>query len=150
VPWTGASPAPLAWRIEKEPSSQATLRSGPEGAVVEYRLGGDRSRSPYVAVASDLHGARFSAIEAALTSSRPMRVSVQVRAGDGARWGQSVYVDSSNRLYRIPLASMRSMDGGSGAPSAASIDSALLVVDLTNAVPSGAGAFIIRSLAAVR
>ena len=145
-PWTGALAPPLPWRVEKPPASAATMRSGPEGVVVEYRLGADRSRSPYVALATDIHDPRFTAIEAALTSRRPMRISIQVRAADGSRWGQSVYVDSSDRLYGIPLASMRSMDGRAAAPSAASVTSVLLVIDLTNAVPGSAGEFTVRSL----
>jgi hypothetical protein len=146
LPWSGALAAPLPWRVEKEPSSGATLRSGPRGVVVEYRLGADRTRSPYVAVATDVHDGRFTAIEAALTSSRPMRISIQVRSADSRRWGQSVYLDPSDRLYRIPLVAMRSMDGGSATPSASSVTAVLLVVDLTNAAPRSAGEFTVRSL----
>jgi hypothetical protein len=146
LPWSGALAPPLPWRVEKEPSSDATLRSGPRGLVVEYRLGADRTRSPYVAVETDVRDGRVTAIEAALASTRPMRISIQVRTADSRRWGQSVYLDPSDRLYRIPLAAMRSMDGGSAAPATSSLTAVLLVVDLTNAVPGSAGEFTVRSL----
>ena len=146
VPWTGALAAPLPWIDEKDPSSTATVHAGALGVVADYRLGADRSRSPYVALAADVHDAAFGTIEAALTADRPMRVSVQVRAGQRGRWGQSIYVDSSDRLYRIPLTAMRSMEGGGPPPPASSITSILLVVDLTNALPGSAGRFTVRSL----
>jgi hypothetical protein len=146
VPWTGALAAPLAWRIEKEASSSVAMRSSAAGVVLEYRLGTDRARSPYVALATDVHTSRMAAIEAALTADRPLRVSIQVRVRDGSRWGQSLYVDSSDRLFRVPLEALRSPVGSGGKPSAGSVVSILLVIDLTNAFPGSAGRLTLRSL----
>jgi hypothetical protein len=146
VPWTGALAAPLAWRIEKEASSFEAMRSSAAGIVLEYRLGTDRARSPYVALATDVHTSRMAAIEAALTADRPLRVSIQVRVRDGSRWGQSLYVDSSDRLFRVPLEALRSPVGSGGKPSAGSVVSILLVIDLTNAFPGSAGRLTLRSL----
>lgn len=149
VPWTGAVAPPAPWHIEKEASSSATLQAAASGVALEYRLGFDRSRSPYVAIATDVHERRFSAIEAALTAPRPMRVSVQVRTGESGRWEHSVYVDASTRLVRIPLDGMRRIEGSLEHPASSSITSVLLVVDLTNAIPGSSGAFTVRSLALI-
>lgn len=149
IPWTGAFAAPMQWRIEKAPSSSATLKAGPSGIALDYRLGGNRSVSPYVAMAADVRNQSFAALEIALASGAPMRVSVQVRVGESGRWGRSVYVDTSDRLVRIPLSQMRQIDGSIEHPAPESITSVLLVVDLTNALPGASGTFTVLSLALV-
>ena len=123
--------------------------SGPSGIALDYRLGGNRSVSPYVAMAADVRNQSFAALEIALASAAPMRVSVQVRVGESGRWGRSVYVDTSDRLVRIPLSQMRQIDGSIEHPAPESITSVLLVVDLTNALPGASGTFTVLSLALV-
>ena len=146
VPWTGALAPPLAWRVEKDSSSSGTLQTTDAGVTLDYQLGSDRTRSPYVAIVSDMHDQAFGSIEAALTSKQPMRVSVQVRAGENGRWGRSVYVDQSDRLVRVPLKAMRSLDGTAGPPPSTFLTSVLVVIDLTNATPGSAGRLQIRSV----
>jgi hypothetical protein len=155
VPWTGATFPPAAWHVEKESASSETLSSGPPGVRVLYSLSSSffthsasptaGEGSPFVAVATDLHDRSFTSVEVGLTGEHPMRISVQVRTADGRRWGSSVYVDQTNRLFSVPLASMRSFDDGGAAPASSSITSVLLVVDLTNARPGSSGSFEIRS-----
>jgi hypothetical protein len=146
VPWTGAIAAPRPWRVEKESSSSATLETTSRGIALDYRLGTQRAHSPYVAAVTDVHDQPFTAIEAALSAMGPMRLSIQVRAGESGRWGASVYVDSSVRLFRVPLSAMRGMGAASPPPAATSITSVLLVVDLINAVPGSTGRVEIRGL----
>jgi len=149
VPWTGALAAPLVWHVEHDASSSAAVEARPAGTALEYHLGSDKSRSPYAAMATDISGRSFSAVEAAIVAAGPMRVSIQVRTGESGRWGRSVYVDGSDRLVRIPLTAMRRIDGPIDHPSSAAITSALVVVDLTNAVPGSSGSFTVRSFVLV-
>jgi hypothetical protein len=146
VPWTGSFSAPVPWRIEKEPSSSGELETTSAGATLTYGLGQDRQNSPFVALATDLRGESFSAIEAALSSSRPTRVSIQGRADGTGRWGSSVFVDSSNRLVRIPLSALRSMEHGGPIPPSTSLTSILIVIDSTNTPPGASGRLTVRSL----
>ncbi len=147
VAWAGALEPPMPWRVEKDSASSETLQPTTSGVMALYHLASvSFPASPYVALATDIRDRAFTAVEAALTSDRPMRISVQVRAGDKGRWGSSVYVDSADRLFRIPLAAMRSLDGDVPLPPSAALTSVLLVVDLTNASPGSSGRFTVRSL----
>ncbi|HEV7810260.1 MAG TPA: hypothetical protein VGO64_06660, partial [Candidatus Limnocylindrales bacterium] len=87
------SAAPFPWRIEKDPSSSAVLRTSARGVVLEYKLGDGPRNSQFVALATDLQHQAFNAIDLALAGDRPARISVQVRGADGSRWGRSYYVD---------------------------------------------------------
>src|SRR5262249_21176740 len=84
--------APFPWRIEKDPGSSAILRTPDRTAELEYRLAPGERNSQFVALATDVHDAVFSALRFALQSDRPSRVWVQVRTADGRRWGRSFYV----------------------------------------------------------
>jgi hypothetical protein len=143
--------APFPWRIEKDPVSQASLRAGAHSAEFDYRLAeGDRA-SQYAALASDVSGQRFRAVELALTARRPSRIAVQVRTADGHRWGTSFFVDERVHLIHAALAEMREFGDPDGrSPDPAAVTSILLVVDLTNAAPGQSGRFTIESSALVK
>jgi hypothetical protein len=137
---------PFPWRIEKDPSSSATLRTSDHEAALEYKLGDGPRSSQFVALGTDLRRATFSEIGLALAGDRPLRVSVQVRRADGGRWGRSFYVDPAGSVLRVPLSALRAIGGPPGsAVSATDVTSILLVVDLTNAAPGRAGTLRVLS-----
>jgi hypothetical protein len=151
---TEADIAPFPWRIEKDPLSSAILRSSAHAVELQYTLGGGARNNQFVALATDLQPSplqNFETIHLGLVSERPMRLSVQLRRGDGRRWALSVYVDSSPAAISLPVSALRPI--GQGSPQsvdAREASSLLLVIDLTNAVPGHAGDLRILSSALVK
>jgi hypothetical protein len=150
-PFTPSS-TPFPWRIEKDPASSAILRTAGNVTELEYKLADGPRNSQFVALASDLRGQTFRAMDFHLGSDRPARVGVQVRIEDGRRWGRSFYVDPAGTEVHAVLAAMRAVGqtGIPGPPTPESITSILLVLDLTNAAPGRAGRLTIRSSALVK
>jgi hypothetical protein len=144
LPVVAANIPPFPWRIEKDPSSSATLHSGATEATLEYKLAEGERADQFVAVASDLHGTP-GAIELSLAADRPMRVSVQLRSVDGFRWARSYYVDPRGSALRVPVSSLVAIPPSAGPVRDA--QSLLLVVDLTNAQPGRTGTLRILSSA---
>ena len=146
--------APFPWRIEKDPSSSGVLRTNETEAVLEFKLGEGARANQFVALASDLRQQAFSVIELSLAGDRPMRVSVQLRAADGRRWGRSYYADPSGSTLRIPVAALRrigaALTAGESQVDSTAATSLLLVVDLTNANPGRSGKLTVRASAFVR
>jgi hypothetical protein len=137
---SGSRIAPFPWRFEKDDSSSAIVRTRPYEAELEFRLGSEEGRSPFVALATDIERAAFSAIDLELAANQPMRVSVQVREGERGRWGTSMYVDPAGSARRITLSRMRRLAGPVEEISdSRQLTSILLVVDLTNAAPGQRG-----------
>jgi hypothetical protein len=139
APPARAAIAPFPWRIEKDPASSAILRTTDRAAEIEYRLAPGERNSQFVAVATDVHDAVFTALRFALQSDRPSRVWVQVRTADGHRWGRSYYVDPAGSEIMARLEDLRPMAGERGKPYPATLTSILLVIDLTNASPGHGG-----------
>ena len=141
------------WHIESSPGSSGEIVQAAGGGVsMRYRLAEDRRSSPFAALAVDLPAvpAEVSEITLKARSAAPMRVSVQLRfAGDHARWGRSVYVDSAERDVRVPVSSLRPMGpaGPPGRPSIAEAATLLFVVDLTNAAPGARGSLALTDVA---
>jgi hypothetical protein len=132
--------ASFPWRIEKDPASSATLGTADHSVELEYRLADGARHSQFVALATDVRFQAFNGIWLGLESDRPSRVSVQVRASDGRRWGRSYYVDPAGSEINARLGTMRPIgENATGVPSPNVVTSILLVVDLTNAVPGQAG-----------
>jgi hypothetical protein len=141
---------PFPWRIEKDPSSSAILRTSGNEVSLEYKLGAGERNNQFVAVATDLQKQAFSAIDLSLVGDRPLRVSVQVRRADGRRWGRSSYVDQAGSVLHIPLSTLKPIGGdASAAISAVDVTSILLVLDLANAPPGRAGVLRVRSSALI-
>ena len=142
----GGAIAPFPWRIERDATSSGTLRTVGQEVSLEYQLGDGARNSQFVALATDLQRQSFSSIELSLAGDRPLRVSVQVRRGDGRRWGRSFYVDPAGSVLRIPLGSLTPIGGSAGsAVSSTDVTSILLVLDLANASPGRSGALQVRS-----
>jgi hypothetical protein len=144
------------WHIESSPDSSGEfVQAAGGGVTMRYRLADDRRSSPFAALAVDLPAVpgEVSDITLKARSAAPMRVSVQLRfAGDHARWGRSVYVDSAERDVRVPVSSLRPMDPGgpAGRPSLADAATLLFVVDLTNATPGARGSLTLTDVALSR
>lgn len=144
-----ASEAPLAanippfpWRIEKDPASSATLRTGATDATLEFKLADGARNDQFVALATDVKPP-VTGINLSLAGDRPMRVSVQLRSPAGGRWGRSLYVDPAGTSIQVPVSSLAPI--GTPPGSAGEATSLLLVVDLTNAQPGRTG--VLRVLA---
>ena len=135
---------PFPWRIEKDPSSSATLRTGATDVSLEYKLGDGAPDNQFVALATDLR-APLEAVQLGLSADRPMRVSIQLRGADGKRWGRSYYVDPAGSSLTVPVASLRPIGPPTG--SVRDARSLLVVVDLTNAQPGRSGVLRVLSSA---
>ena len=140
---TLTGPAPegsLSWRIEKDPTSEATLRTPGHAAELKYTLGAGKRADQYVALATDVRLTSQSAIHLQLKGDRPMRVSVQMRDTDGQRWGRSFYVAPEGTTVVTSPTDLRPIGQATPvAPDPGSFRSVLLVVDLTNASPGQSG-----------
>jgi hypothetical protein len=137
---------PGTWRIEKDPGSSAVLRTSGGGVEFEYSLKDGPRSSQYAALAADVGNEPFRRVRFSLAADRPMRVSVQLRAADGRRWGRSVYVPPDGRVIGLDLADFKPI----GVPDPALTDSrivrsVLLVVDLTNTAPGKSGQLRVRT-----
>lgn len=143
----GARIAPFPWRIEKDAKSSAVLRVEKFEVALQYKLAEGERSNQFVALATDLGGQPFGAIDLTLAGDRPLRVSVQLRRGDGARWGRSYYVDPAGTRLHVPIGDLKSLRPAAAETriSAADATSILLVIDLANANPGRAG--VLRVLA---
>jgi hypothetical protein len=138
--------APFPWRIEKDAASSAILRTAATSVELEYTLAGGGRNSQFVALASDLNAETFSALGFRLQTDRPARIWVQVRSGDGRRWGRTAYVDPAGSDLLLPLATVRPMgQAAAGIPASREVTSILLVIDLTNAFPGRQGRLTVLS-----
>jgi hypothetical protein len=137
-----ASIAPFPWRIEKDPASSATLRMGATDVSLEFKLADGARASQFVAIGTDVHGP-LNGVRLSLAGDRPMRVSVQLRAADGARWGRSYYVDPRGTIVDAPVSALSPIAPITG-PVRDPV-SLLVAIDLTNAQPGRTG--VLRVLA---
>ena len=74
-----------------------------------------------------------------------MRVWIQLRAADGARWGRSYYVDPAGVALHVPLSALAPLTPTIGPVRDPA--SLLVVVDLTNAQPGRTGVLRVLSSA---
>jgi hypothetical protein len=143
-------PSGLPWRVEQDPSSVGSLSAVDGGIQLDYKLGTGEQDSVFTALTLDLprQPRPAEALSFRVRASRPMRISVQLKASGEERWGRSVYVDPDERRIRVELGEMQPLDGQTGPPPDPSVARALLfVVDRTNARPGAAGTFAISDLA---
>ncbi len=137
------------WRVEKSPTSTAEVARAAEGVMLSFSLGPPPRANQFVALVADLRQSpTFDEILFDSSSSRPMRVSVQLRFPNGdARWVKSVYVDQTQREVSVHTADMVAADRpGTAMPPPSTARAILFVIDLTNAVPGDAGSFTIANV----
>jgi hypothetical protein len=142
------------WAIERSARADGrveTVRAvGGMQLTVRFALGGVQSEHPYVAAARSVPPpVGLASIAFTGRSSRPMRVSVQLRASDGGagrRWTRSIYLDDSTRRAVLPLDEFR--PAGHEAPvNLAAIDAVLFVVDSLNTALGSSGQFWLDDIA---
>lgn len=138
---------PLAWHVERDPSSRASLAvSGGEDApavALEYELGA--TGAPYVALATrdvvpvrDATRLGFRAV-----ADRPMRATLQVRLQSDdpdLRWRRSFYADTTPRDYLIVFDDMRPVrEADPLRVDPARVDTMLIVLDGPHTAPGSRG-----------
>jgi hypothetical protein len=144
-------PADVAWHVEKDPASSATMAASEGQQRLGYTLkAGDRA-SQFVALVTNLqvHAPQLSRIRLTASAARPGRFSIQLRypQGGGERWGKSVYVDSTPREVSVAIDEMLPADRQSGrAPDLTSAGALLFVVDLTNANPGDSNSIYVSNV----
>jgi hypothetical protein len=144
-----------AWHIEKDPRSTGVETTTVEAGVIRHRLEyalGPGAASPFVALVTLDVGALRDATRLTFraASTRPMRMSVQVRLVDGAserRWLRSVYLEPRAREITVTFADMRVAGTAARERFAmADVQALLFVVDTVNARPGDGGALWIDGL----
>jgi hypothetical protein len=149
------APLNAAWHAEKDPSSTATVGASTGRVTFDYTLGAGTRASQFAALVSDLPaaGEPFAAIRVRASSSRPVRVSIQLRypVEGRPRWGTSVYVDSTPRDLVVAVDRMHPLDRQTGkAPDSPGPTGLLLVADLTNARPGDSNTIQVEEVALIR
>ena len=142
-----------AWTVEQAPLSAGAIDRLPtvSGSQLAFRfaLGGPRSQSPYAAMVmpagSDI--SKYDRLIFTGRTSRPMRVSVQLRARGGAegqRWHRSVFLDTTPREVTVLFDDMRPR-GVTAAPRPVlnDVQSVLFVIDTVNADTGTNGQLVI-------
>jgi hypothetical protein len=141
--WTveqGAQSAGAIDRLGAMPGSQLAFR---------FALSGPRSQSPYAAMVmpagADID--KYDRLMFTARASRPMRVSVQLRAPGGVagqRWHRSVFIDPTPREITVFFDDMRPR-GITAAPRPVpgEVESVLFVIDTVNADTGTNGQFVI-------
>lgn len=144
---------PACWTIESDTSSTAAITLDGSTVRLRYQLGGGVPAGQYVALSCGASGPTpVEEFVFTASSPRPMRVSAQIRIPggvNGQRWQRSIYVDSSDARVRVPLATLEPVEPRSLRPTAARIQSFLLVIDTVNARPGTSGEIVFRDLAYV-
>jgi hypothetical protein len=140
------------WRIEASARSLGRVdivsgAGGGEQLLFRYALGGTRSERPFVALVMpagpDL--ATYDRLTFTARASRPMRVSVQVRApevsgGADRRRQKSVFVDTMPRELTVTFDEMTPQGPVDlDTPALRDVDSVLFVVDTVNTPVGGNG-----------
>jgi len=140
-------PTAGAWRTEHDPGSRARLAvdaaDGRRALAFHFALAA-RARPCWAAAVRDLalpiaggERLRFRA-----WSSRPLRLSVQLRVQDPAldrRWQRSVYLDAAPRDVSLRLADFEAVTRRVAGPTAVGAGAVLFVVDLTHAAGGASG-----------
>jgi hypothetical protein len=149
------------WRVEHDPTSLAAVDPAAivGGAELRFRYGlaGGSPAGQVAALAFDTPAGTADRTRLTFTirAERPMRVSVQLRGGDGAgsqdRWQRSVYVDVFDQERHVDFDDVTPVGAThTVAPPFASIRSILFVVDGTNTKPGASGRIWIKKAALER
>jgi hypothetical protein len=147
----------VGWRAEHDPTSLAVVEAAPiiGGAELRFRYGlaGGFSPGRVAALAFDTPRGIASHDRLALTirAEHPMRVSVQLRIGEGQgeasgeRWQRSIYVGTTDEERTIYFDDLMPVgDTHTFRPVFPDIRSMLVVVDATNTKPGDSGRIWIK------
>lgn len=135
---------PLARRVAGEPPLAWTFALSPGTAAGQF-----------AAVQIPIRGglAAFDRVRFTVTSPKPLRAWVQLRApvGNTERWGSTFYADDEERIIDLPLRSFAPIGvTSSGQPPLDRVDSLLFVVDTLNFLPGASGSMVLSEIAFVR
>jgi hypothetical protein len=158
VPMFDGTAASIAgWRAEHDPASLAVVEPVPVfgGNDLRFRFGlaGGEAPGRVAALAFDTPEGTAPNDRVTLTirAERPMRISVQLRAGDdqgeasGERWQRTIYVDTTDAQRTVFFNDMMPVgQTHTFRPALASIRSVLVVVDATNTKPGDSGRIWIK------
>lgn len=141
------------WRAEHDALSAGAveLAGSVSGSELRFRFGlaGGDPVGQFSALVHDIPANAFVADRVTFTAraERPMRISVQLRGGEGVvdRWQRSVYVDAVDREHTVYFDDCRPV-GVTRTPRAPlpSIRSLMFVVDTTNSKPGASGRLWIK------
>ena len=143
----------LAWHAEGDPSSTVHVDAGPadgHDVALRYALGrGAPARQFAAASASappDL--AQFRGMTLTARADHPLRFTVQLRAKGDRRWRRSIYADTTARTISIAFDDMRPVaPNAEPHPPLASLESVLLLVEITNTAPGSNASIDVSDLA---
>jgi hypothetical protein len=145
------------WRAEHDPTSLSAVERAPMvgGAELRFRFGlaGGTPVGQVAALAFDTPRgiAAYDRLTVSIRAERPMRISVQLRAGDDQgeaareRWKRTVYVDATAQEHTIFFDDMTPVgQTHTPGPILPGIRSILFVVDATNTKMGDSGRIWIR------
>ncbi len=151
------------WRAEHDPSSLAVVETTTaiNGGELRFRFGLEGGDAPGRVVALAFDTPRGTApndrIALTIRAERPMRIAVQLRAGEeqgeasGERWKRTIYVDTTYQERTVYFDDFKPVgQTHSITPVFDSIRSILFVVDATNTKPGDSGRIWIKSAALQR
>jgi hypothetical protein len=149
------------WHLETDPASLAAVDVAKriDGAElrVRYGLSGDPQGGPWAALVwgtpignPPTNVASYDRLTFTGRAERPMRISVQLRTGNGGetlrRWQRSVYLDAVDQERTVSFSELTPSAGtDEPTPQLDQISQVLFVVDTTNNRPGSSGRFWIKS-----
>jgi len=144
----------VGWRVEHDPNSLAAVEAAPVvgGAELRFRYGlaGGSLAGQVTALAFDTPRGitSFDRLTFSIRAEHPMRVSVQLRGGEGVegeRWQRSVYVATTEEERTIFFDDlMPAGETRTSRPDFAGIRSVLFVVDAIHTQPGDSGRIWIK------
>jgi hypothetical protein len=145
-----------AWAAEASAGSTSLLRpnvtiDGIAAIEWSYAIAGGPPSGQYAALRFPVEGlSGHDRIQLRARASQPVRMWVQLRAssaGQGERWGRTMYLDDTFRGVELMLRDFRPIGVTSTpGPPLDKIDVILLVVDTLNSRPGGRGAVQLADL----
>jgi hypothetical protein len=147
----------IGWRVEHDSASLAAVETAASagGSEIRFRFGLAGGDAPHrvAALAYDTPNGTipYDRIAVTIRAERPMRISVQLRAGDDQgnasreRWQRTIYVDTTAQERTVSLTDLMPVgETHTFRPVYGSIRSILFVVDATNTKPGDSGRIWIR------
>jgi hypothetical protein len=145
------------WHTEQDTTSLVALDAGARVGGTELRLrfglSGGTPAGQYASLAYETPGGvgAYDRVAFTLRAEHPMRVSVQLRAGDKGRWRRSVYVDTFDQDRTLYFDDFTPVgDTEDLKPLTSAVTSILFVVDTTNTKPGTSGRLWFKAAALQR
>jgi hypothetical protein len=143
-------------RLGDPPGDPLARRFAGEAPLAwSFALGPGTPAGQFAALQIPINGglAAFDRVRFTVTSPRPLRAWVQLRApvGNTERWGSTFYADAQQRIVDLPLRAFAPIGiTSSEQPPLDRVDSLLFVVDTLNFLPGSSGSMLLSEIAFVR